>query len=34
VYLEGELVNHVYFLLDGKAAFVLPRFENTIFILI
>lgn len=28
------MVNYVYFLLKGKAAFVLPRFENEIYIII
>jgi len=32
VFMEGEQVNYIYFLSSGKAAFVLPRFENTKYI--
>jgi len=32
--MEGEAVNYVYFILEGQAAFVLPRYDNTIYILI
>jgi len=34
IFLEGENVNYVYFIMSGEAGFVLPRYENTIYILI
>jgi CRP-like cAMP-binding protein len=34
VFMEGENVNYIYFILKGESAFVLPRFDNTIYILI
>lgn len=34
IFLEGEHINFVYFLVKGEAGFVLPRYNNTIYILI
>jgi CRP-like cAMP-binding protein len=34
IYLEGEHVSFIYFLVKGEAAFVLPRFDNAIYIMI
>ena len=33
-YQENENVNEIYFLINGEAAFVLPRYNNTPFITI
>jgi CRP-like cAMP-binding protein len=32
IYLEGDDVKHIYFLIDGVASFVLPSFDNTRYI--
>ena len=32
IFLEGDEVNGVYFLIKGEGAFVLPSFENTNYI--
>ena len=32
IFLEGDEVNGVYFLIKGEGAFVLPSFENTSYI--
>jgi len=34
VFLEGEHVNYIYFIMKGESGFVLPRFDNSIYILI
>jgi hypothetical protein len=34
IYSEGELNDYVYFIDKGKAGFVLPRYQNTIYIII
>jgi CRP-like cAMP-binding protein len=34
IFMEGEHVNYTYFLLKGESGFVLPRFNNTVYILI
>ena len=30
--MEGDDINNIYFLIKGKAAFVLPSYENTRYI--
>ena len=32
VYFEGDTVNNIYFLIKGKAGFVLPKYKNTVYI--
>ena len=32
IYLEGDDVKHIYFMIDGVASFVLPSFDNTQYI--
>ena len=32
IYMEGDDVNNIYFLIKGMAAFVLPSYENTSYI--
>lgn len=32
IFLEGDDVKHIYFLIDGVASFVLPSFDNTRYI--
>ena len=32
IYLEGDDVKHIYFLIEGVASFVLPSFDNTRYI--
>ena len=34
VYMEGEHINFIYFIVKGEAGFVLPRYNNTIYIVI
>jgi CRP-like cAMP-binding protein len=34
IYNEGEHINFIYFIVKGEAGFVLPRYENAIYILI
>ena len=32
IYFEGDDVNDIYFLIKGKAGFVLPKYQNTTYI--
>ena len=32
IFMEGDDINNIYFLIKGKAAFVLPSYENTRYI--
>jgi hypothetical protein len=34
IFLEGEHINFIYFIVKGEAGFVLPRYNNAIYILI
>jgi CRP-like cAMP-binding protein len=34
IYNEGEHINFIYFIIEGEAGFVLPRYNNVIYILI
>jgi CRP-like cAMP-binding protein len=34
VFLEGDVVNFIYFILKGESGFVLPRYDNAIYILV
>ena len=34
VFLEGENVNYVFFIMKGESGFVLPRYDNSIYILV
>jgi CRP-like cAMP-binding protein len=34
IFLEGEHINYIYFIVRGEAGFVLPRYNNTLYILI
>jgi CRP-like cAMP-binding protein len=34
IYSEGESVNYLYFIENGRSGFVLPRFDNAIYIVI
>ncbi len=32
IFQEGEEIKEIYFLIEGVAGYVLPRFENTVYI--
>ena len=34
IYTEGEAIKHIYFIEKGTAGFVLPRYQNAIYIVI
>jgi CRP-like cAMP-binding protein len=34
IFMEGEVINFIYFIVKGEAAFVLPRYDNALYVLI
>jgi CRP-like cAMP-binding protein len=34
IFLEGDIVNYIFFILKGESGFVLPRYDNAMYILI